>query len=197
MKAISHVIVLFSLALAVAACGSSPPVKYYGLEAMHTSYEGDAGEIIALGLGPLRTSEALSGTRIKTRSADSEVLVDDFNRWAEPLEDSLHRIVAANVDGLLDGVVVVAFPYNHFADLDYQLIGHVDRFDADSSGRVILLVQWAVVTLDSEHVLAPRRARYVSQASNPGDYASVAKAMSEALAEFSRDVASRFREAVL
>ncbi len=196
MKAISYPIALFVLAIALAGCGSSPPVRYYSLDTMHASYETDAGDVVALGLGPLRMTESLAGSRIKTRGLDSEVIVDDFNRWIEPLEDALHRITAANIDGLLDGVVVVAFPYSHFTDLDYQLIGRVDRFDADTTGSVVLLVQWTVLTLDSEIVVPPRRARYDAQAANPGDYGSLATAMSEVIADFSRDVASRLEEAV-
>ena len=131
-----------------------------------------------------------------TRGSNSEVLVVDFHRWAEPVDDALHRITAANVDGLLEDVVVVAFPYNHVATLDYQVIGRVDAFDADQRGHVVLLVQWGILTPDSEIVVQPRRARYESQASDPGNHGSIARAMSEAIAEFSRDIASEFEAAV-
>jgi uncharacterized lipoprotein YmbA len=88
---------------------------------------------------------------------------------------------------------VVAFPYNHFADLDYQVIGRVDRFDTDEHGRVVLVAQWSIMTPNSEFVVAPRRIRYETQASDVTDYGAVAAAMSEALAEFSRDIAREFR----
>ena len=192
----SQVMVLMSLLLALSACGSSPPVHYYSLDVMEKTYQGDADDALAMGLGPLRMPGYLSRSRIVTRGSNSEVLVDDFNRWAEPVEDALHRIVAANVDGLLEGVVVVAFPYSHFASLDYQLIGRIDEFHSDQQGRVILLVQWGILTPDSEIVVQPRRARYETQASVPGDHGSIARAMSEAIAEFSRDIASEFKAAV-
>jgi uncharacterized lipoprotein YmbA len=80
--------------------------------------------------------------------------------------------------------------------LNYQVVGRVDRFDADSDGRVVLLAQWTILTPDSEILVQPRRARYETQASDPGDHGSIARAMSEAIAEFSRDIASEFEAAV-
>lgn len=192
----SQVMALMSLLLALSACGSSPPVHYYSLDAIEKSYQTDADNALAMGLGPLRMPEYLSRSRIVTRGSNSEVLVDDFNRWAEPVDDAMHRIVAANVDSLLDGVVVIAFPYSHVAELDYQLIGRIDEFHSDQGGRVVLLVQWGILAPDSDFVVHPRRVRYETQASDPGDHGSIARAMSEAIAEFSRDIASEFEAAV-
>ena len=179
----------------VAACGSSPPVRYFSLEAVDGRYQGEVEVVAGLGVGPLRMPEYLAKTRIVTRRGDAEMIVDDFNRWAEPVEDEVHRIVATNLDGLLEDTVVVAFPYRHYTDLRGQVVGRVDRFDADQDGQVVLLVQWGIVTPDNEFVVLPRRVRYEAQASTAGDYSAIASAMSEVLADFSRDIAREYREA--
>jgi uncharacterized lipoprotein YmbA len=183
------------LLLIVNACGSSPPVRYYSLEAIDARYEGEVEVVAGLGIGPLRMPEYLGKTRIVTRRGDAEMVVDDFNRWAEPVEDEVHRIVATNLDGLLDDTVVVAFPYRHYTDLRGQVVGRVDRFDADQDGQVVLLVQWGIVTSDSDFIVAPRRVRYDARASEAGDYTAVASAMSQTLADFSRDIAREYRTA--
>ena len=144
---------IIGLLLIVAACGSSPPVRYYSLEAIDARYDGEVEVVAGLGVGPLRMPEYLAKTKIVTRRGGAEMIVDDFNRWAEPVEDEVHRIVAANLDGLLEDTVVVAFPYRHYSDMRGRVVGRIDRFDADQDGRVVLLVQWGIVTDDSDFVV--------------------------------------------
>jgi uncharacterized lipoprotein YmbA len=186
---------LIGLLLIVAACGSSPPVRYYSLEAIDARYDGAVEVVAGLGVGPLRMPEYLAKTRIVTRQGGAEMIVDDFNRWAEPVEDEVHRIVAANLDGLLEDTVVVAFPYRHHTNLRGRVVGRVDRFDADQDGQVVLLVQWGIVTAESDFVVVPRRVSYEAQASTAGDYTAIATAMSEVIADFSRDIAREYRSA--
>ena len=183
------------LLLILAACGSSPPVRYYSLEAVDARYEGEVEVVAGLGVGPLRMPEYLAKTRIVTRRGDAEMIVDDFNRWAEPVEDEVHRIVAANLDGLLEDTVVIAFPYRHYTDLRGRVVGRVDRFDADQDGQVVLLVHWGIVTPESDFVVVPRRVSYQAQASTAGGYTAIATAMSQVLADFSRDIAREYRSA--
>lgn len=195
MNRITRIIMTFGLLLSVSACGSSSPVRYYSLDVLETGYDRDSEESVGFGVGPLRTPDYLTRSRIVTRGSNSEVIVDDFHRWVEPVDDAIYRIVSSNLDSLIDDVVVIAFPYSHIKQLHYRAVGRIDRFDADQNGTVVLLVQWAIVAEDSDFVVRPKRARYETRASNPDDYGSIASAMSEALAEFSRDIAREFEAA--
>ena len=183
------------LVMAVAGCGSSPPVNYYDLQALETGYVADGEKVLAVGVGPLRTPDYLSRSQIVTRKSDATIFVDDFNRWVEPVDDAIYRIVSENLDSLVDDAVVVAFPYTHIADLDYQLIGRISRLDADADGRAVLQIQWSVIGPEDEFVVQPRRARYEAMAAEPGHYPALARAMSEALQQFSRDVAESLQAA--
>ncbi len=184
------------IALAAGGCGSSPPVQYYDLEALETGYVDDGDTFLRIGVGPLRTPDYLSRSQIVTRGTDSKVIVDDFNRWVEPVDDAIYRIVSENLDSLVDDAVVVAFPYTHIADLDYQLVGRISRFDAGQDGTAVLQIQWGVITSRDEFVVQPKRARYEARAAQAGDYPALARAMSEVLQQFSRDVAESLQAAV-
>ena len=184
------------LLVAIGGCGSSPPVTFYDLEALETGHAADAGMQLIVGVGPLRTPDYLSRSQIVTRRSDATIIVDDFNRWVEPVDDAIYRVVAENLDSLVDDAVVVAFPYAHIADLDYQLVGHISRFDADQDGTAVLELQWGLISSKDEVVVRPRRVRYEAVATEPGDYVAVARAMSEVLQQFSRDVAQSL-EAVM
>jgi uncharacterized lipoprotein YmbA len=177
------------LTLVVGGCGSSPPVNYYDLEALETGYVAEGENYLRVGVGPLRTPDYLSRSQIVTRGSDSRVIVDDFNRWVEPVSDAIYRVVSENLDSLMSDAVVVAFPYTHIADLDYQLIGRISRFDADTDGTVVLQMQWGVISSRDDFVIQPRRVRYEANVAKAGDYPALVRAMNEVLQQFSRDVA--------
>lgn len=197
MNATARSIMTCALAsLLLTACGSSPPARFFSLSPSVPVSGPESETTVALGLGPIRMPEYLDRSQIVTRDSGQELKVDEFSRWAEPLSTAFHRIVAADVDNAVDGLVVVAFPWESAvrAVVDYRLLGDVTRFDADRGGRVILDVQWGIVEMESkDRVVRPHRTRYEARAGSPDDPASVAAAMNEALAAFSRDVAGQMQ----
>ena len=184
--------------LLLAACGSSPKVHYFSLSPMDSGYKQDSEDAAVLGFGPLRMPEYLNRSQIVTRGAGAELQVDEFNRWAEPLSLSLHRIASTDVDKLLDDVIVIAFPYESVirTQVDYRLVGDVNRFDADRSGRVVLEVQWAVADMDAGLAVPATRGRYEAQAAVADDPGAIAVAMNRALNMFSREIASKLEAAL-
>jgi hypothetical protein len=181
----------------LSACSSSSPVRYFSLNPIDSDFRQDSDDAVLLGLGPFRMPDYLNRSQIVTRGANAEMQVDEFSRWSEPLATSLLRIVSADVDNLLEGVVVVIFPYESFVrdQVKYRLVGDINRFEADHQGRIVLEVQWSIADTDGGMAVPVRRNRYQAQAtpgnnSNDGTSAVVA-AMNDALAQFSRDIASK------
>jgi len=193
-RRLQYAISIFCLAVLLTACASSPPVRYFSLEPSALNYSGDEQGGILVGLGPLRMPDYLKRPQISTRISGTEVMVDEFARWAEPADQAVHRVVAANVDAELQGVVAVAYPYIDSVDLDYWVLGRIDRFNSDASGSVLLLVQWAVFDKQRQPVVAPRRARYEAAVASPGSPDAIVVAMNEALTLFSKDLAAALKE---
>lgn len=184
------------VSLLLSACGSSPPVRYFSLSSTVAAYGQDPESAVELGVGPIRIPEYLNRSQLVTRGPGMELRIDEFNRWAEPLAPAFHRIVSTDVDNAVDGLTVIAFPWESAlrADVDYRLLGEVIRFDADRSGLVILEMQWGIAEVSSrEHVVSAHRSRYEARAGSSDDPAAVASAMNDALASFSRDIAGRMR----
>jgi len=192
---INHCFLVLVLAL-LTACGTSPPVRYFALESSVAAQPQGRDSTVLLGLGPVRMADYLNRSQLVRRGQGSELKVDDFSRWAEPLAVAFLRVVSTDVDMLMPDVTVVAFPWDSAiqSQLDYRLLGYVIRFDADPSGRVVLETQWGITAVQSgETVLPPRRTRYEAQAGSPDDPAAVTSAMNEALAGFSHDIAGEMR----
>lgn len=184
------------VSLLLTACSSSPPVRYFALSSTVAEGRQDPDDAVVLGLGPVGMAEYLNRSQLVTRGAGAEIKVDEFSRWAEPLALAFHRVVSTDVDNTMDGVTVLAFPWESVVrtQVDYRLLGDVIRFDADRSGRVVLETQWGIIAVDSgESAVRSRRTRYEAQAGSPDDPAAVASAMNQALAKFSRDIASEMQ----
>jgi hypothetical protein len=180
------------VSLLVAACGSSPPVRYFALSPMDSVQRQAPDDAVVLGVGPFRLPEYLNRSQLVTRGNGSELEVDEFSRWAEPLTLALHRVVSTDVDNMMDGVMVISFPWEAVVhnEVDYRLLGEVIRFEADRSGRVVLDIQWAISDVPGEVAVAVHRSKYETRAARPDDPAIVTSAMNDALAMFSRDVVS-------
>jgi uncharacterized lipoprotein YmbA len=95
------------------------------------------------------------------------------------------------VDRQLEGVIVVAYPYLETVPVDYIVLGQVDRFDGDSAGSVVLEVQWSVQNDQRKALISPQRVRYETRASDPDDPEAITRAMNQALARFSDDIARK------
>ncbi len=199
MVAVVRSVILSVLVLIMfSACSSSPPVRYFSLNPIDADFRQDPDDAVMLGLGPIRMPDYLNRSQIVWRGDNAEIRVNEFSRWSEPLTKSLLRIVSTDVDNLLQGVVVVVFPYEPFVrdQVDYRLVGDVNRFDADSTGRIVLEVQWGIADVEGGVVVPVRRNRYQAQASITDDPGAVVAAMNDALAQFSRDIASKLEAAL-
>ncbi len=180
-------------AVLLTACGTSPPANFYTLDDAGFDFKPDRESSYVLGIGPIRVPEYLERPQMVTRGEGAKLRVDDFDRWAEPISQAHHRIIALNVDSLVDGIIVVGFPYGPVIDYDAKLVGRIGRFDMDTTGTTRLSVFWTVASIDGDVLVEPTRHQYTETGGDPDDPNSIATAMSACLTQFSQDVARAIR----
>lgn len=176
--------------LLLAGCGSSPPVRYFSLDPVLEAAVADSETRTIVGVGQLRTPNFLFRSQMVTRTSGGELIVHDFHRWSEPLDQAIHRVVAANVDALLDDATVIAFPYESHVRAERRIYGSVERFDVDTAGQAVLVVQWGIVDQAGATLTAPHRTRYEARTDGSDDPAAAVAALNRVLAAFSRDIAA-------
>jgi hypothetical protein len=177
-------------ALLAAGCASSPAPRYYRLEPVATaSPEASARTVV---VGPFEVADYLDRPQIVTRGAAGEVLVADYDRWAEPLESGFQAAVTANVARLLGSDRVLEFPAQAILKPERRVTGRVTRLDVDATGLAVLEVQWGVIGADGAVMESGRRARYEAQAEGRA-YAARVGALDAVVASFSTDVAAAVR----
>jgi uncharacterized protein len=185
-------LLLLATTCLIAACASSPTARFYRLDPLELSYQGDTGAGVILALGPMSLPDYLQRPQMVRRDRGAEVLVDELNRWAEPLDEQVPRIIAANVDGLADDIVVVPSTRRTVTP-DYRLFATVLRFDADTEGLTELVIQWGITAAAGTTVVPPRTSRYQTRATPADDPDAMASAMSALLGQVSRDMVDVFR----
>jgi uncharacterized lipoprotein YmbA len=125
-----------------------------------------------------------------------ELRVDEYLRWAEPLDAGLQRTLAANLQALLPASRVVRSPWPSSARLGARVRVEVQRCGPEASGEVLLEGRFALLPADGERPLAARPValkRGPLAAAPAIDAAAEVDAMSELVADLARDIAAALR----
>jgi uncharacterized lipoprotein YmbA len=129
--------------------------------------------------------------QIVTRRSADEVDLSEFDRWAEPLADSVPRTIAANLGALLPGDRIALFPWAGSRPVQYQVVIDIARFDGALGGLVSLDARWRVLGPERTDVREGRFAG-TEPTGGPG-YAALVAAMSRSLGALSREIATAVR----
>src|ERR1035437_499559 len=86
-KTIPHLIAIFFVAVIAAGCASSPS-RFYTLNATATA-DGSPALQCAIAIGPVTVPALVDHPPITVQLATNRVAVDEFNRWAEPLNENI------------------------------------------------------------------------------------------------------------
>jgi uncharacterized lipoprotein YmbA len=122
------------------------------------------------------------------RVGSDEVSYAEYERWAEPLDGMVRRVLFADLDSrLAPGTTLIE---NHTAS-SASLTISVDilRFDADVIGLVKLDARWKMFGRAGDLVGMPHNARIVQPGSGP-DAAAIATTMSRAVADLAGEIAT-------
>ncbi len=90
-----------------AGCGTSPPSRFYTLGP--TAAPAASTSTLVVAVGPVTIPAVVDRPEFVVNTGPNEVKIDDFNRWAAPLQDGLSRAVAENLVALLGTPRVVRF----------------------------------------------------------------------------------------
>jgi len=176
------------LVLCLTACGSSPPTSYYTLDPVYAgATQVDLGEL-RIGVGPFDFPGLLDRPQIVLRGTGNEVILSEFDRWADDLDRRFQTTVARNLVVATGSDHVYEHPWRENFDVDYRILGIVDQFSADTSGTVRLRIRMVVQGGSSLDTLATHEGNY-SESADPDDYGAIAAAMSRAAASSVADMA--------
>ena len=176
------------LAGSVSGCGSSPPSSFYTLSPSPLTPIGSVSDSNIM-IGPVDLPDYLNRPQIVTRGNGSELKLAQFNRWAEPLDESIQRMLTRNVSTLLDSDQVVGYPSKQVFGQHYHVPVRIQRFDSDKRGHAVLEAKWGILDSKGDRLAPVQSGRFESQTSNTNDYNQIVAALDDTVGQLSVAIA--------
>ncbi len=184
--------ILLVSSLLLCGCASKAP-NYYVLHSLQneapdvkvTRAEND----LTIGVGPVKIPEYLDRPEMATRSTPYSLQFAEFDKWAEPLEKDLARVLAENLSILLSTDRVVVFPWAGSMHVLYQVTVDVEQMEYTPDGKALLVAGWSVFGNDGGKLLAIKRSRILVSVQSTG-FEAIASAQSRAVGDMSREIAA-------
>jgi len=180
--------------LLVAACGSSPPTSYYTLDPVYAGPTGVSLDEARIGVGPFIFPALLDRPQIVVRGHRNEVILSEYARWADDLEQRFQAVVARDLVVATGTSHVYEYPWRDNFSVDYRILGAVDGFAPHTNGEVSLKIRWILQDGDGDKTLMTHHGHYTEKA-DPDNYGEIAAAMGRAIASASADMAQKLEEA--
>ena len=171
------------------------PSRFFALTSVprtgQTAQDAAGTNALVLGIGPIKFPGYLDRQQFVTRISQNRFAVAENDRWAEPLEENFSRVLSQNLSILLQTDRIVPYPWVRSQQPTYQVQVEVLRFERNEEQTVELWARWTI--LDDARKTIGRKESYLTKpVGDKSTEASVA-ALSEAVADLSRDIASAIR----
>jgi uncharacterized lipoprotein YmbA len=148
----------------------------------------------SLGLGPVKVPGYLFRSAMAMRKSPTEIEYLQDTLWADRLDASCQRVLAANLVTLLHPTNLQLSSWRS-SDIRCAVHVEVEQMDIDATGRAVLSARWRVVSPDGK-LLKTAESRLAKTAASPvQDPAGAAAALSGLLGDLSREIATGLRQA--
>jgi len=177
------------LALAGGGCiGSSPASRFYTLSTLSSvAGQGGAGggPAFRVRVAPVTLPEGVDRPQLVRRTGENTVVVDEFDRWVEPLDALLRNTLVQNLGALAPDAQVLGDAAPGLS-ADRTVVVAVNRLDLSS--QLVLDAVWFVLPEGADQPEKTHRTQLV-EAAGSGQPAEVAPALSRAMEKLSREIA--------
>jgi uncharacterized protein len=176
--------------LGLGACASTPSHFYLlnTLSASETMPATVAAQSPVVGVGPITLPKYLDRPQIVTRVGRHQLAIGEFDRWAEPLQDNISRVLAENLARLVPTDHILLHPWPRSATVDYQVSMEVLQFDGWLGGESTLLARWSILD-GAERELFNRMVHLHAPSGGQG-YEAMVVVMNQMIETLSRDIAT-------
>jgi len=192
MRLIARSSALCAIAFLAAAC-STAPTRFYTLSRAPASAAtpATAASNMTVVVGPVSIPAVVDLPQIVVSTGANSVSLDEFNRWASPLQSNISRVVAENLVALLGTPRVSQFQQSLNLDADFRVAIEVQSFDSALGDAATLNAVWVVRRTKDGKSQTGRTT--VREATGTAGYEALAAAHSRALARMSQEIAEVIR----
>jgi len=174
----------------------TPEARFFVLRSVVEPPEATARPTPAglVGVLPVRVPGHLERPQLVTWTGPGELRIDEYLRWAEPIDAGVTRTLAENLDALLPKHPVIRSPWAAAVTPFCRVRVDLRVFGLQESGEVRLEGRWALLPGKGERPLAHRSTslRRGPLPAGPGgvDASAGVEAMSALLADLAKEIAA-------
>jgi uncharacterized protein len=177
-----------TIAILTASCATAPAHLYtLSHDATAPSEARPLSTNLVVVVGPVSIPAVDDAPQIAVSTGANGVSLDEFNRWASPLQSNISHVVAANLGQLLGTERVSLFSQSLNADADYRVAIDVQTFESAPGEAATLNALWIVRAKDGKTQTGRTTIR---EPSPEKGFAALAAAHSRALTHLSQDIAN-------
>jgi len=188
---LQRIVFVFCLLL-VAGCGTSPTPHFFHLEKNADVTLNGIERGTAIGIGPVNIAQYLDRPQIVTRAGSHRLLMSEFNRWSEPLKNSISRVISVSLSTQLQTTRVYLIPRrNKSIPLDYHVAIDIARFDGELGSDARLTARWSLYDKDNEVIMT--KVSIISVATGGKDFESLVAAENRTLQQLSAEIAEAIK----
>jgi len=141
MDRVAAVVLTFAAAILATGC-LSPPARFYTLSAAATP--GSAPLKASVMVGPVAIPATVDRPQIVVTTGANQVSIDEYSRWASPVQDNIARVVAEDLVIILGTPRVTLASSPLGAEVDYRVQIEVRTFESVPGKEAALDAVWTV-----------------------------------------------------
>ena len=180
--------------LLAAGCGTSQPARFYLLDDTPSSPPAESTDNgVILLVGPVNIPPHLERSPIARSTPGTEIVYEDYHRWAEGLGAGIMRVLRAELAAQIPEAVVVPFAWVRSAPYQYRIPVNVLEFSGHPGREARLSAQWAFTSERGRKTLLARSSTFSIEPEADG-YDALVAAQSELVKRLGREIATALRE---
>lgn len=191
------VLAVAGLCLLLSGCGrplggTATPSRFYVLTPVavpaSTGSTTASKQAPIIGVALVELPDHLKREEIVTRSSENRMELADLDRWAGQLDDNISNVVALNLSNMVSNDRVIVLPSSRSVPISYRVHVDIATFERIPSGDIRLIAVWQIFRGDGTRLLTIQKADVSKPVVGEG-YDAIVAAMSQALADLSRQMA--------
>jgi len=189
MHRLLTIVAVLTLITFIAGCASTPASRFYTLSA--ASGPAAPSSNLSIAVGPVTVPAVIDRPQIVVDTGPNQVRLEEFNRWAAPLQNNIALVVADNLVQMLGTPRVTLAVQTLSAEADYRAAVDVQSFQSALGEAALLDAVWTVRRSKDGKTETGRTT--VRETVPEKGYDALAAAHSRALARLSQDIAAAVR----
>ena len=194
MKVFLSLILLFFCSACI-QLGGEPQEQHYYLLTPQAQTQMDNQPVRDLFIRQVDFPVYLDRPQIVTRSMQNELEIATTERWGEPLQDNLLRVLKENLQRRLGQFDISNYPWQPASENGLLLKLTVNQFDGILGHQTNVDIRWTLSDSDSQQILA--RQHFVAKLPIGNSFSDLVSGLSRAVEQLSADIGRELKAASL